>query len=246
MKVHVPQILPFNESVIGKETIYIFPLPHGFRCVAKTDGKEITVCRATGEDITGFAPDVEEAFMALCREIMSEPNPRFTVNGKQEVFPDLVFDFILHDRAERYADDGRDDVVKAALLDDWECIGAPIESGKAKATILSHMFYDEYVAGRCPRDIWMQRAQHKRCIIAAGLGVPSHEPLPILTWLTIAPRTVGYVESGIAAHEPGEAWGMIYNTFTENYRGALIVDVWQGWNVRGGAFRLLKEEDVEI
>lgn len=246
MKIHLPKIRPFDQHIIGKETIYIFPRPHGIRALVKTNGTDLSVFTDTGEDITGFVPEVEAALNTLYSAMLSEPNSKFTTNGVQTKFPDVVFDVIIHDRVTDHMDEGKADNVMAAFEEDWDCLGAPAESGVAKATILSHMFYEEYLNGRCTSDIWMQRAHHKRAIIASGLGIPSWLPSPVLSWLVIAPRTVGHVESGVAAHGAAEAWGMIYNVFKYKYAGVLIIDVWQGWNIRGNAFTYLNEEDVEI
>lgn len=246
MKIQLPRIRPFDQRTIGKEVIFIFPRPHGIRAVFKTNGTDTTVHTENGEDITGFAPDVEEAMARLYLTMMSEPNPKYTTNGVQTSFPFIVYDVILHDRVTDFKDLGKADNVVAAFEDDWECLGAPVENGIAKATILSHVLYTEYQQGRCSSDIWMQRAHQRRAIIAAGFGIPSHLPSPILSWMVLAPRTVGRIESGVAALEPGEVWTMIYNTFEYSYAGAMIIDVWQGWNVRGNAFTYLNEEDIEI
>jgi hypothetical protein len=59
MKYNLMPLRPFNQRRAGSsEVLYLFPLPHGERCVIETNGTEITVHTENGDDLTGFSPDV--------------------------------------------------------------------------------------------------------------------------------------------------------------------------------------------
>ncbi|UXR07970.1 hypothetical protein [Salmonella phage SEP13] len=246
MKTHVMKFVPFNQALIGKEVLYVFPLPYGPRCLVRTNGTDLEVVNAdTTENLTGFVPDLEDHIRRLYSAMFSEPNPKYTRNGEQVVFPFMVFDVILHDRSSTSNDDGSADGVRAAL-EDWDDIGVPMNAEKAAMTILCAMLDEEFIAGKTVHDLWWQRAWIKRGLVACGLANPYTYPRPPLKWLTQSPRDWAWEGGGIASDLPSENWDMIYNVFRRKYRAALLADVWQGWKVGGGAFRILTEEEVEI
>lgn len=245
----IPQFQPFNQLLIGKSPIYIFPLPHGPRVIVACDGDSVVMFKdgdATRRtEITGFAPYLEAKFAELYTAMMSEPNPAYTLNGKQVKFPTLVFDVILTDAAEGEANDGSDDDVRKHLSD-YDEIGAPAPDGSITALVLCVMFDDEFAKGKTAHDIWWQRAWLTRGLRSINMGNPHMYPRPAIKPLTQSPRNWRYEYSGIASDLPDVCWDMIYNCFAREFDGALIVDVWQPWKARGDAFRVLREGDVEL
>lgn len=246
MKIKFMKFVPFDQLLIGKETLYIFPLPHGIRCLVKTNGTEIEVHAEDGEDLTGFAPAVEEALKDVYLRMFSEPNPKYTVNGKQEHFPYYIFDIILHDRVTDILDDGTAEKTVAYREDDWEFLGAPVPASMTRAVVIGGLLEEEYKAGRAKQDMWWHRAWHKRAMISCGFGAQHVYPKPIVGWPEIASRSADHERPGIATDSIDESWDYIYNVFSRRHKGVLIADVWAGWNVNGSAFRIMTEEDVEI
>jgi hypothetical protein len=177
--------------------------------------------------------------------MMSEPDPRYTLNGKQVRFPWLVFDCILHDCAKEDSELGQATRVNAAIVD-WDLLGAPIAEGDAALLVLAVLTKEEFTAGRARYDLWMERARLKRGIISIGQGLLHKFPRPQISWLEIAPRDEHSDRSGIALDDPEAIWESIYGVFKKGYRGVLIADVWAGWKSNGTAFELLTEGDVEI
>ncbi|AKJ73948.1 hypothetical protein HWA87_gp72 [Salmonella phage 35] len=47
MKTHVMKFVPFNQALIGKEVLYVFPLPYGPRCLVRTNGTDLEVVTPT-------------------------------------------------------------------------------------------------------------------------------------------------------------------------------------------------------
>lgn len=247
MKPHAP-FVKFNQFLIGKAPIYIFPLPKGPRCLATCDGIDVTITMPSlpkDHDLTGFLPDMEDAIMRLYTAMFDEPNPKYTSNGKQTVFPELVFDMILHDAKTDAMQDGSSKKLAKSMNDFWD-LGAPAPKGSVSALILCPLLASELEAGGTRTDIWWQRAWLCRGLARIGMINPHTNPKPLLRHLTIAPRNWETPQNGIGTDLPKEAWSMIYNCFGRGFKGALIVDVWQGYKVRGDAFRVLLEEDVEI
>lgn len=247
MKPNLMPLRPFDQRRIGSgEVLYIFPLPNGPRVLVTTNGTDLTMVTDYGEDLTNFSPDVEEAVKAVYRQMLSEPNRAYTLNGKQVNFPNVMFDCILHDRVYEESQLGQATNVAEALDGDWDLLGAPIENGLASITVLAAMMEDEYKAKQTKHDIWWDRAHVKRGCIATGNGLIERFPRPIITWLNIAPRDGRDLRTGVAQDDPAAIWKCLYGVFERPYRGALIVDVWSGWKVSGNGFQLITEEDVEL
>lgn len=246
MKVKLMPFVPFDQRLIGKETIYIFPLPHGIRCLVKTNGTDIEVHAEDGEDLSGFAPAVEDALKAVYLRMFSEPNPRYTTNGVQTTFPYYIFDVILHDRVADIQEDGTAENTVAYREDDWEFLGAPVPASTTRAVVIGGLLEEEYKTGRAKQDLWMHRAWHKRSMLSCGFGRQHEYPKPIVGWPEIASRSSNDTRSGVATDSIDDSWDYIYNMFNRRNRGVLIADVWAGWNVNGGAFRIMTEADVEI
>lgn len=251
MKIHAPRFYPEDENTIGRVTKYVFGLPCGFRCIARTNGTDIKVVvltnngdKSTHEDITGFAPDVEEEIKLLYTAMKSEPDPKVTLNGKQVVFDPLIFDFMLHDRTDRLNDDGKaDNVIEA--MDDWDEMGMPMRDGTAMATVLCAMSEEEYNRGRTSADLWFYRAWIKRGLTRNGLYRPYLSGLrPILVHLRII-SSKGDRE-GTAEYEVVDVWKQVEEVFNRGYAYALIPDVWSGWNVTGKQFRTISEGSFDI
>lgn len=238
----------FDQSLIGKMPIYIFPLPNGPRCYATCDGISVTMhlqMLPKDADIQGFLPDIEAALLELYTAMFNEPNPKYTTNGKQTTFPELTFDMILYDANTDEKNDGSSKVLAKHLNDFWD-LGAPAPTGSVTALILCPILTSELESGGTRTDIWWQRAWLCRGLARIGMINPYAKPKPILRHLTIAPRNWDSPTGGVGTNQPDMSWAMIYNCFNRAFKGALIVDVWQGYKVRGDAFRVLLEEDVEI
>lgn len=255
MKKTLMPMTRFDQSRIGKQVLYIFPWPHGLRCLARIEYDPIeewpvvTLANTDSKswpDIADFCPDVTEAIAALYRPLFDEPDPKITRNGRQVVFPTLIIDLILHDRTT--GDDRKDgsaDVLNAHM-EDYVIIGAPAPTGTLCALILCVMTEDEHARGSTRQDIWSQRSWLTRGLYRAGLRNPYSHPRPILRQMTQSPRQWEWESNGIASDLPDVNWQMIDNAFNRSYRGVLVVDVWQPWAVNGNAFKVMTEEDVEV
>lgn len=248
MKHPTPKLTPFNQLLIGKSPIYIFPLPYGPRAVVTCDGCDVSVYVAEyggRREITGFSPSLEEWFMRLYAAMFSEPDPKYTKNGKQVVFPTLVFDVILSDAADSEDTDGSADALMEHLSN-FDELGAPAPTGSVSALVLCVLLEEEFKKGYTTHDIWWQRSWLIRGLMKIGMGNPYSYPRPEIKPLTQSPREWRFEYNGIASDQPDVCWNMIYNCFKRQYAGALIVDVWQGWKAGGDAYRVLYEEDVEL
>lgn len=255
MKKHLMPIKRFDQARIGKQVLYIFPLPYGPRCIVRVEHdpieEETAVAIHNTEDsswpnIADFVPELSEMFGQLYHYIFNEPNPRYTTKGRQTVFPAIIFDVILHDRTSGYgADDGTAEHL-GKMMDDFDVLGAPAPKGTVSALIMCFMLEDEYSRGATKSDIWQQRAWLRRALVRAGLCNPYAHPRPLIRELAQAPRQWHWEGNGIASDLPDINWAMIESSFTRSYRGALVVDVWQPWAVNGTAYQLIQEEDVEI
>lgn len=255
MKKHLMPMSQFDQSRIGKQVLYIFPWPHGLRCIAQVDydpvEEEAAVKLYNTEDkawpdIADFVPDVSKALGDLYRPLFDEPTTGTTTNGRQTEFPSVVFDLILHDRAAGPGiSDGSADKTLAAL-DDYDLIGAPTISGTSCAVILCAMFTTEFTRGGTRSDLWQQRAWLQRGLNRMGMRNATVHPRPILREMCQSPRQWSQEGGGIASDLPHVNWAMIENTFNRSFRGALVVDVWQPWAVNGTAFKTITADEVEI
>lgn len=244
MKKSVPTFLRFDQRDPDKVPLYPFPLPAGERVVALTDGTFVDIYvvhhNVTSSKINGFVPHIEGAVKELYSALYSEPNPRFTVDGEQVVFPVHAFDMMMHDRV----DDGRGDKTNNLLSqwtfdDEWP---APAED--ICATVLSHLPCDLFMKGSDTIDIWQRRAHLKRGLVKIGMANPYANPRPVLRYHPIAPEDWDlFQQEGCAGRDRVRFWQQVDSCFKKGYAACLIVDVWQPWSAKGNAFQLITEED---
>lgn len=255
MKKHLMSFGRFDQNRIGKQTIYIFPLPHGPRCIVRVEYdpiEEETAVRIhnteerSWPDIADFVPDLSEWFGRLYHALFNEPDPRFTRNGKQVVFPAIILDVILHDRTDGNGQDEGSADRLAKRLEDFDLIGAPAPRDTVCALVMCVMLEEEYAVGSTRCDLWWQRSWLQRGLLRSGLCNPYSHPRPPLRELAQAPRQWHWERNGIASDRPDDNWAMIENCFNRSFRAALVVDVWQPWAVNGNALQLIREEDIEV
>lgn len=245
MKKPVPRFVRFDNRSPDKVPLYPFPLPQGVRAVATTNGTSVDIYDATsgstGSSLKGFVPHIEQAIVDLYHALYSEPDPRYTQNGEQVVFPMHAFDIIIHDRDNGGSGDTTNRLLSEWAFDDeWP---APPEA--VCAVILAHMPAENLSRGSDTVDLWQRRAHLKRGLIRIGMCNPYSNPRPILRYNPIAPDSwdSAFTE-GCAGRNRDMFWRQVDNCFVNGYVGCLVIDVWQPWSVKGDAFQLINEEDL--
>lgn len=250
MKLHYPTIRPFDLSRIGKAPLFLFPIPQGFRCIARTNGTTVEMSSVDGghhEDLTGFAPDIEESLVKLYDAMMSEPNKSYTTNGVQTKFPFVYFELYLHDRTNDPHQVGSADKLVEAM-DDWLDIGIPIDNGTLMATIFAAAVEDEYNRGGTKQDIWMLRSWVKRNL-SKSLATPQmilKSYSPILAVSELVKSNPAQLRSGESVEQPDDVYRLLDAASNLPISGVMVIDVWQGWKVSGDIYRFIPIEDLEV
>lgn len=244
MKKPVPRFYRFDGRSPDKVVLYPFPLPKGVRAIGVTNGTSVDIYDATTGNTTsklnGFAPHIESALVELYLAMYSEPDKRYTLNGRQVVFPYHVFDMIIHDR-----DGSGAGVITDKLLAEWSFDDEwPAPPEAVCALILANLPRTEFERGADTVDLWQRRAHLKRGLAKIGILNMYANPRPVLRHTTIAPESwEGVFKEGCAGRGSPEFWQQVDNCFEHGYTGCLVMDVWQPWGVRNDAFQLIDDED---
>lgn len=239
----------FNQADVGTKPLYIFPLPHGQRALIKTNGTSISVSAIDPEDVgdlTGYAPDLEERFKALYLDMMSEPDQNVTQDGVQIKFPALYFDVILSDVSKTIEWDGAAEMLSPDRLSDFFDFSDTAPAGSVRATVLSVVPESAYAAGKDRYDLWWRRSWLMRGLSRIGMANRYAFPRCQIRALTQTPPDWAAEHTAVCQDDPRRTWDVLYNSWANGHRAALIVDVWQPWAVSGDAFRVLTEDEVEL
>lgn len=216
MKYPDPVIAPLDQSRIGRDPLYVFPLPHGPHAFVTCEGDSVIIALANPsgpdeEDLEDCFPELSKAFHELYIRMLSEPNPKYTLNGETVNFPEIDFEVILFDSPSEPKKDGSATWVRESL-ENWTELGVPCP-GLVSAMVLGVTVYGP---DRKKEDaqIWSRRAWVMRHTTERNSG--------IIYPLILAP--LGF-RPGIATDRKEINWAMISMCFKSSFRGALIVDV---------------------
>lgn len=243
MRRPVPQIIEFDNRDPDRHQLYPMLMPHGPRVIAVTTGLKtelwLTDGKKTLTSLTGFVPQIEKAVSDLYHAMLSEPLPGITENGQLKYRPGIVYDLILHDRTGG----GEADVTEAALAEFLFDETAAADDDTVCALVLATLPKSSFEAGKDDADLWLRRSHLRRGCRRLGAENPYANPHPIIRCVTIAPGDWAFPELGCGGETAGRFWVQVDNCFKHGYKGCLVMDVLQPWNVRGNHFQFIREED---
>lgn len=232
--VKLPKLCEFDYRDPATNPLYPFPLPNGIRALisVNTETRAATVVTESGDDLTGWCSELEEAAVTVAAKTLEE---------SMGASPELCLDSVIYDRGHGGGGGGGEYVKRSVadfLDDDW-----PALRGMVAALVLASVPADAASIGADTVSLWSRRMMLQRGLIRAGAGNPYRNPQPIIRHTTLAPETWDQPSFGCAARSGERLDRQIRNCFRHGYAGCLVMDVNRPWNVSDNIYQLITEDN---